>query len=204
MVEYGQQNMSGMLDRVVDALGSAAIDNEHFLHGFAVLLKRLGKHWRTSNASTSPSVLNRPGPERPENAGESGDGAPPMPSFPGSSTPTVPNRDSGDDLALSDLQSFQFDLPGVNPDDHTSAREHTASAPFLSASQPPTGPSGLTHEEFTWSFDPTFQMPAADHEQDMLFQSIWDNTQDDTSVSTSNLYATLLGDTLSFPEGFEV
>ncbi|BEJ01315.1 hypothetical protein CcaverHIS631_0511720 [Cutaneotrichosporon cavernicola] len=58
-------------------------------------------------------------------------------------------------------------------------------------------------QDFTWNFDPTFQMPAADHEQDMLFESIWGQGAEDASGSASNLYATLLGDVLAFPEGLD-
>jgi hypothetical protein len=46
-------------------------------------------------------------------------------------------------------------------------------------------------------------MPAADHEQDMLFESIWGQGAEDASGSASNLYATLLGDALAFPEGLD-
>jgi hypothetical protein len=44
-------------------------------------------------------------------------------------------------------------------------------------------------------------MPAADHEQDILFQTIWDTSLQETDNETSNLYATLLGDSLNLPDG---
>lgn len=169
MVEDGEHNIAGMLETLVHALGKAAIDKQHFLYGFAILLKRLGKHWKPNDV-TSPSILNRPAFERLENAQMSGPAA-------GASDPP-PNpfvhpaaNSSGTDMPFQDLRSFQFDMSGVD------------------------GASSVD----AWNFDPLNQMPAADHEQDILFQSIWDNTNQDSS----NLYATLLGDTFSFPEGFE-
>lgn len=69
------------------------------------------------------------------------------------------------------------------------------------ANAPPPTNFAAMGQEFTWNFDPTFHMPAADHEQDMLFESIWG--QEDARGSASNLYATLLGDVLAFPEGLD-
>jgi hypothetical protein len=67
----------------------------------------------------------------------------------------------------------------------------------------PQAPNFAAMGDLTWNFDPTFQMPAADHEQDMLFESIWGQGAEDASGSASNLYATLLGDALAFPEGLD-
>jgi hypothetical protein len=51
-----------------------------------------------------------------------------------------------------------------------------------------------------WQLDLTSHMPAADLEQDMLFQSIWD-AHSDAAITSSNLYATLLGGAvLDFPD----
>lgn len=171
MVEHGQQSIVGMLDQVVNALNKAAIDDEHFLRGFAGLLKRLGKHWQSGQSRNSASVLRQPA-SRPEN--------------------------DGDDN-LSPRGSFTESVIG---------RPLQVPAPYPSVSQPTTTPPPVItppdpllsfgQEDFDWNFDPTFQMPAADLEQDVLFQSIWGNTQDATASTTSNLYATLLGDTLGF------
>lgn len=225
MVEYGEQNMAGLLDRVVTALGDAAIDDEHFLYGFAILLKRLGKHWRTSNPNTiaSSSILNRPGAERIEAAEDLTpshyDGIPGRPISIGPTTtqqqstgtstshpePNANRADdvTSDDLTFSDLQSFQLDLGSVPvsghvPDDPAHVRAHATATGSGGGGSLGISPSSAA-DEFLWNFDPTLQMPAAGHEQDLLFKSIWDNAQQDASVSTSNLYATLLGDTITFP-----
>lgn len=170
MVEYGQQSTVTLLEKVVRALSRASIDDQHFLHGFAGLLSRLGKHWRSGQPhSDSPSVLN------------------PAMTARASMSPRSP-------LATNAL------TPSIE-------------ALFANAAQAPdagTGPSmdpaaGLNAmaQDFTWNFDPTFQMPAADHEHDMLFESIWGQGQEVASGSASNLYATLLGDALAFPEGLD-
>jgi hypothetical protein len=200
MVEFGEHNVAGMLEKLVSALRNAAIDDEHFLHGFAILLKRLGKHWRPQDR-TSTSIFNRPAAERPENADDcrakaflgseaqmslaSNPALPPM-------GPTHDSTVGPTTTSLPDLQSFQFDIPGVDWANHSLSGGATS----MTFNDPRA-------DDLMWNFDPTFQMPAADHEQDILFQSIWDNTQTDASLGASNLYATLLGDTLSFPEGFE-
>lgn len=83
---------------------------------------------------------------------------------------------------------------------------HTASAPdigSMDANLDPNADLNAMAQDFTWNFDPTFQMPAADHEHDMLFESIWGQGQEVASGSASNLYATLLGDALAFPEGLD-
>lgn len=190
MVEHGEQNMAGMLDKVVTVLGNAAIDDQHFLHGFAVLLKRLGKHWRSDSGRQSPSVLNR------SNKRESEDFGPVCTNGTGRNhsaalrPPPISNQDShGGTNGRTEFLPSTADCGDEAP-----VTGGLADLPGM-----PTLPSG---EDFIWNFDPTFQMPAADYEQDMLFQSIWDNSQQD-SVSSSNLYATLLGDTLCFPQGFE-
>ncbi|BEJ10583.1 hypothetical protein CspHIS471_0100050 [Cutaneotrichosporon sp. HIS471] len=46
-------------------------------------------------------------------------------------------------------------------------------------------------QDFTWNFDPTFQMPAADHEQDMLFESIWGQGAEDATLANPHNLAPL-------------
>jgi hypothetical protein len=46
-------------------------------------------------------------------------------------------------------------------------------------------------DSLSWQFNPTLEMPAADREQDVMFQSMWSN--DALDLATLSLYATLLG-----------
>lgn len=170
MVEYGQQSTVTLLEKVVLALSRASIDDQHFLRGFAGLLSRLGKHWRSGQPhSDSPSVLN------------------PAMTAKAAMSPTSPMRSTGFTPSIEALLASTVRAP--QPTSGASANV-----------QPPTDFAAMG-QEFTWNFDPTFHMPAADHEQDMLFESIWG--QEDASGSASNLYATLLGDVLAFPEGLD-
>lgn len=46
VVQHGMTTVISMLDRTVSALQRAAIDDQHFIAGFAVLLSRLGRRWK--------------------------------------------------------------------------------------------------------------------------------------------------------------
>ncbi|GMK57798.1 hypothetical protein CspeluHIS016_0406320 [Cutaneotrichosporon spelunceum] len=152
-VEHGESSIVAMLERTVAALGAAAIDDEHFPSGFAVLLARLGKHWHAGTTSNRTLVF-WPKPPQTE---------------PGMPTPQPP-----------------VEVPIEVP---TAA---TPPAPPLAAAAAEGG--------LGWQLDLTSHMPAADLEQDMIFQSIWDHAGPSTGLSTSSLYATLLGEALNMPE----
>lgn len=166
MVEEGQKKIAGMLDEIVSALSNESIDDEHFVKGFAELLRRLGKHWKSASAN-SPSVLNVEPSLREENRDTEAAPIPP---------------------ATAVAATAQQDPPPAP------AQQDTLSVPGMNG----TPPNLL---ELGWNFNPVFQMPAADHEQDILFQTIWDTSLQDTDNETSNLYATLLGDALNLPDG---
>lgn len=213
MVEYGEQSMAVTLDKVVSALNSAAIDEAHFLRGFASLLKRLGKHWQSASAN-SPSILNRgPAslhpPEQPGPMGASPEqhvapeervpaNAPNPPSQrPDSILPSLAHMINSRDIdpSIAGLPQFHFDI--LQPSAGAVGSGDIASGG--GAGQLAFNTDNLvTHppEDFNWNFNPTSQMPAAASEQDLLFQSIWDHTQQDSNTTTANLYATLLGDVL--------
>lgn len=165
MVEEGQKKIAGMLDDIVSALSSESIDDEHFVKGFAELLTRLGKHWKSGASTNSPSVLNVEPSMREENR----DSDPPAVLL------TAPAAPAQNDTQHA-MQLENIPIPGLNG----------------------TPPNLL---ELGWNFNPVFQMPAADHEQDILFQTIWDTSLQETDNETSNLYATLLGDSLNLPDG---
>ncbi|TXT08898.1 hypothetical protein VHUM_03026 [Vanrija humicola] len=211
MVEYGEQSMAVTLDKVVSALNNAAIDEAHFLRGFASLLKRLGKHWQSASAN-SPSILNRgpaslhppevaPGPmgtspEQPMAAHEAAPAAPGNNHFPAqrpdSILPSLANMMNNRDIdpGMAGMPQFHFDI--LQPPAQADAVASGAGPLPFNADNVVTHPP----EDFTWNFNPTSQMPAAANEQDLLFQSIWDHTQQDSNTTTANLYATLLGDVL--------
>ncbi|GMK59739.1 hypothetical protein CspeluHIS016_0803450 [Cutaneotrichosporon spelunceum] len=195
MVEHGQQSTVSQLDKAVRALSRASIDDQHFLRGFAGLLTRLGKHWRTVPRSNSRSVLN------PAHASISLSEArlpeAPLPEAPLSEArlPEAPLSEA----PLSEARSAAVPVESLL----TTVPENA----FGIAPSPSPAPLAISQDlamsqDFTWNFDPMFQMPAADHEQDMLFESIWQGAED-ASGSASNLYATLLGDALAFPEGLD-
>ncbi|KAL1404828.1 hypothetical protein Q8F55_008438 [Vanrija albida] len=46
VVQHGMSTVISLLGRTVSALQRAAIDDQHFIRGFAVLLSRLGKRWK--------------------------------------------------------------------------------------------------------------------------------------------------------------
>lgn len=166
MVEEGQKKIAGMLDEIVRALSSESIDDEHFVKGFAELLRRLGKHWKSGASANSPSVLNVEPSLREENR-DAG--------TPGASRPPTGGASALQEPLQVPAQQDNIQVPGLNG----------------------TPPNLL---EPGWNFNPVFQMPAADHEQDILFQTIWDTSLQDTDNETSNLYATLLGDALNLPD----
>jgi hypothetical protein len=50
------------------------------------------------------------------------------------------------------------------------------------------------YDELSWLLDPALEMPAANKEQEDIFQTIWYDQQND--AARDNLYAMLLGNTL--------
>ncbi|KAL1405715.1 hypothetical protein Q8F55_007385 [Vanrija albida] len=212
MVEYGEQSMAVTLDKVVSALNNAAIDEAHFLRGFASLLKRLGKHWQSASAN-SPSILNRgpaslhppeqqpmgASPEQPQAAAPEAERVPASAASypaqrPDSILPSLAHMINTRDIdpSIAELPQFHFDILQPAP----------GAADFGGGGGggqlPFSADSVVAHppEDFNWNFNPTSQMPAAASEQDLLFQSIWDHTQQDSNATSANLYATLLGDVL--------
>lgn len=169
MVEEGQKKIAVMLDEIVSALSNESIDDEHFVKGFAELLRRLGKHWKSA-ANNSPSVLNVEPSLREENVNTETQAATPP-----AVGPAQGPAQAQQDTAPTQPQQDALPIPGLNG----------------------TPPNLL---ELGWNFNPVFQMPAADHEQDILFQTIWDTSLQDTDNETSNLYATLLGNALNVPD----
>lgn len=174
VVEHGESSVAGLLERTVAALSAAAIDDEHFLAGFAVLLARLGKHWHGPKSDSSGVFRRHASSAAESQPTPSSYGAPPTLQVNGqfpSAMDTV-----GEGLHFGDMPSAH-QLPG-----------HALQAP-----------SGIS-DSFMWQLDLTSHMPAADLEQDMLFQSIWD-AHSDAAITSSNLYATLLGGAvLDFPD----
>ncbi|KLT43957.1 hypothetical protein CC85DRAFT_284001 [Cutaneotrichosporon oleaginosum] len=152
-VEHGESSIVAMLERTVAALGAAAIDNEHFPSGFAVLLARLGKHW---HAGPNPNRTLVFGPKPPE-------------SQPGMPVP----------------------LPPI---------EAPVEAPVVATPPAPPLAAAAAEGGLGWQLDLTSHMPAAELEQDVIFQSIWDHAGQSAGISTSSLYATLLGEALNMPE----
>ncbi|BEJ13003.1 hypothetical protein CspHIS471_0301770 [Cutaneotrichosporon sp. HIS471] len=152
-VEHGESSIVAMLERTVAALGAAAIDDEHFPSGFAVLLARLGKHWHAGQISNRTLVF---WPKQLE------------------IQPGIP-----------------FPLPPV---------EAPVEVPIVATPPAPPLAAAAAEGGLGWQLDLTSHMPAADLEQDMIFQSIWDHAGPSAGLSTSSLYATLLGEALNMPE----
>lgn len=170
-VEHGESSIAGLLERTVAALGAAAIDDEHFLAGFAVLLARLGKHWQTGPAPSRTLVF---WPKPPEN----------KPGMPAPRTPVESNEFQQQDHAYAGPQQMD------------------ANQGMFGKPPSPAMPFGA-EAGLGWQLDLTSHMPAADLEQDVIFQSIWDHAGQSAGIpggSTSSLYATLLGEALNMPE----
>lgn len=169
-VEHGESSIAGLLERTVAALGAAAIDDEHFLSGFAVLLARLGKHWHHGPNPSRTLVFwpNKP-PEQMDD----------VPTHTDAHTQPAPSHDVNAHAHLHGLDMGMF-------------RPSTPPVPPLAAAAAEGG--------LGWQLDLTSHMPAADLEQDVLFQSIWDHAGQSAGLSTSSLYATLLGEALNMPE----
>lgn len=175
-VEHGESSIAGLLERTVAALGAAAIDDEHFLSGFAVLLARLGKHWHHGPTPSRTLVF---GPKPPENQ------------------PGMPVPQSQPDL--------HHGGHGHNQQYQNTAQTHVQNADLGHMFKPPTPPgpplaAAAADGGLGWQLDLTSHMPAADLEQDVIFQSIWDHAGQSAGISTSSLYATLLGEALNMPE----
>lgn len=158
----------------------ASIDEDHFPRGFAILLDRLGEHWRTARQTKpmSPSILVR----REDNDDEPNQ----SPVAPVEPEPAALPRNN---LPLSTTQFGSLFSPNL-----VTTAAGASSAPFdpieLPIQPDPTLPFlPNTADGMNWHFDPAFHMPA---EQDALLQSIWDGFG--SSSDTTNMYATLLGD----------
>lgn len=195
MVEHGEQSITGLLERIVNALRGAAIDDEHFLHGFAELLGRIQKHWRARGAA---SKLLQPPSMRSENQPDAQGFLPPhLPQ------PRLTPAQIQEQLQhIQARQAEQAGMDGPGPSGERARRNSMNNFAFSDLSLFTNAPSPLITLDpkddagaLSWDFNPLFQMPAADLEQDVLFQNLW---------SADGLYATLLGDTLAFPDGIEV
>lgn len=173
VVEHGQTTLLDLLDRTISALYRTSIDENHLSRGFAALLghlqaqckPRLLSRLPTTNPSVPPSTLTSPvQPSQPSLHAQ-----PPTSLTCGSSVPTT----------------CSAQLPTLYPP--------TLSQTLSQPHHPPVFPPQATDQPFPWDWDPTSDFIAVGREQDLLFQSLW-NDGGVGGGGDFNIMGTLLGD----------